>query len=255
MEAMESDKLNVCLLCQTGSRAYNFATPESDDDQRGFGTQKELSRMVGLHKAADDTSSSMDGYLWDVAKFTHLALNANTNAEDVLHAESFNVLQCNVVGKLYQEHRKKFLSTHKLYNVLKGYALSEYDIATGKKKPGDMGAKRRLQVEKLGYSPKNFHHTLRLLLTGVHAFQTGEYKTFWDKDDPYWKMLMGLKMGEYNVSECTVFFNEAMEKFEKYSKTSVLPQEPDFDFVNDMLCYVVGSEVVKMFPNLQFTKE
>jgi len=255
MEAMKSKNLNVCLLTVTGSKAYNFATPESDDDQRGFGTQKTLEKMVGLQKAADESCNSMDGYLWDVTKFTHLALNANTNALDILFAEPFNVLQCNAVGELYRKHRRKFLSTHKLYNVLKGYALSEYDIATGKRKPGDLGAKRKVQVETAGYSFKSAHHCLRLLLSGIHAFKTGEFKTHWEQTDPAWTILMGLKQGSYTVNEFENFHVAAMDDFEYQSKGSILPQEPDFDFVNDMLCYVVGNEVVKMMPSLQFAED
>jgi hypothetical protein len=252
MGKMVSDKLNICLLCQVGSKAYNFATPESDDDQRGFGTQKTLDRMIGLHKSADDSSSAMDGYLWDVAKFTHLALNANTNACDVLHAEPFNVLECNGVGELYQLHRKRFLSTHKLYNVLKGYALSEYDVATGKRKPGDIGAKRRLQVEKLGYSPKNFFHACRLLDVGTEAFLTGEYRTHWPKEHPKWQTMMDMKMGLLSIDEVKSFFNLSFENFEKSSLKSVLSQEPDYELVEEILVFVVGNCVVEMMKGNNF---
>ena len=254
MTNMTTDKLKVCLLSRVGSRAYNFATPESDDDQRGFGLQTTLPRMIGLERPKDHESKLVDGFLWDVSKFTRMAVKANTNALDTLFATEENVLECNDVGELFREHRRKFLSTHALYNVLKGYALSELDMATGRKKPGDVGAKRRLQVEKFGYSLKNAHHCLRLLWSGIYAFATGEFKTHWANNDPQWKTLMGLKLGEYTLSEFENEHQQALDEFERWSDHSVLPQEPDLDFINELLCYVVGREVVAAYPSLRFAK-
>ena len=254
MEKMETDKLKVCLISQIGSRAYNFATPESDDDQRGFGLQTHIFRMLGLQRPRDEESSTVDGFLWDVSKFTRMAVKANTSALDTLFAEDWNVLEINDVGRLYREYKKEFLSTHQLYNVLKGYALSELDLATGRKKPGDMGAKRRTLVEKYGFCGKNAHHSLRLLYAGTYAFECGEFRTYWHKGTQEWSDLMALKLNEYSVDEFERLHASALEKFEKSAKNSVLPQEPDLDFINELLCYVVGREVVAEFPNLKFAK-
>jgi len=254
MENMTSDKLRVSLLCMVGSRAYNFATPESDYDQRGFGVQTHLFRILGLERPKDEESSVVDGFLWDVAKFTRMAVKANTNALDTLFAEDFNVLECDEVGRLYREYRKKFLSTHALYNVLKGYALNELDMATGRKKPGDMGAKRRTLVEQYGYCGKNAHHCIRLLAAGCNAFRTGEFKTYWEKDTPDWKNLMSLKLNEMPLADFELLHETMLKGFEYWSERSVLPKEPDLDLINELLCYVVGKEVVKEFKSLKLSK-
>ena len=254
MENMTSEKLQVCLLSRVGSRAYNFATPESDDDQRGFGLQTHIFRVLGLQRPRDEESNVVDGYLWDVSKFTRLAVKANTNALDTLFAEDFNVLEINDVGRLYREYRKEFLSTHALYNVLKGYALSELDLATGRKKPGDMGAKRRTLVERYGYCGKNMHHCCRLLMAGTYAFQRGNFKTHWYTDTDDWKILMGLKMNDLSLEAVLMLHCKCMRDFERAAKESVLPDEPDLDLINELLCYVVGREVVKEFPSLRFAK-
>jgi predicted nucleotidyltransferase len=252
---MESDRITICLSVLIGSKAYNFATETSDTDIRGFGMQKRIFSILGLDKPFTMKSLEPDLTIWDISDFTRLALRCNTSALDVLFAEDFNVLECNDVGKLYREYRKQFLSTHALHNVIKGYALSEYDIATGKKKSGNMGAKRRLQVEQFGYSPKNAHHACRLLYAGCHALQTGEFRTYWEKGWNEWNILMGLKEGKFTVDEFQRFHEEALRTFEWWSQNSVLSQEPDLEFINELLCYAVGREVVKEFPNLRFAKK
>jgi len=252
MANMETDKLKVCLLSRVGSRAYNFATPESDDDQRGFGLQTTLARMIGLERPKDHESKLVDGFLWDVSKFTRMAVKANTNALDTLFAESQNVLEINDVGELYREYRHRFLSTHSLYNVLKGYALNELDMATGRKKPGDMGAKRRTLVEKHGYSGKNLHHACRLLKAGTEAFRTGQYRTFWPNKHPDWSLLMDLKSNILPLEEAEIAFQKTFDSFEVASKKSVLSQEVDLDFINSLLIFSVKEHLERLMANFDF---
>ena len=101
---MNGEKLTICLKAKVGSRAYNFATETSDHDIRGFGLQKSLSRIIGLREPLTEESKDPDFMVWDILAFTKLALRNNTNCCDVLHAEPFNVLECNRVGELYQLH-------------------------------------------------------------------------------------------------------------------------------------------------------
>lgn len=249
---MKNSTIEICLLARTGSRAYNFALPDSDYDQRGFGIQTDINRILGLERPRDYQSGTVDGYIWDITKFTRLAAKCNTNALDILFAVPENILQDSDIGNIYRNARSKFLSTHYLYQVLKGYAYQEYLKTTGQKKQGDLGTSRRKNIEKFGYSGKNAHHCLRLLLVGIHTFKTGIFKTAWSGDEPDWQLLMDLKTHKCSLERFTEAYYEIIQRFESAAIQSILPDDPDWDTINNILVYALSKKVIAHFPNITF---
>ncbi|MFA5669969.1 MAG: nucleotidyltransferase domain-containing protein [Balneolaceae bacterium] len=192
--------LDFCIVV-TGSRSYNFATENSDIDYRGFGFQKDESRIIGLLEPLDVNKKCPDITIWDATKFMKLLLKCNTNTLDIVFADQ----KCIVHNSLYLDEirkiREQFLSENILRNSILGYAKSEYMKALGLKGIGDLGDKRRGDINKFSYARKNAHHCIRIMLAGLSALRSMTYKVRWEKDDNWWSDLMALKTGELPLSD------------------------------------------------------
>jgi hypothetical protein len=73
-----------------------------------------------------------------------------------------------------QNSRYKLLDSRKLFVSLMGYIKSERDLANGRR-TGSLGSKRKTQIDKYGFSPKNFSHLFRLAYCGARFFETSVY--------------------------------------------------------------------------------
>ena len=70
--------------------------------------------------------------------------------------------------------RQSFIDTDNMFKCLRGYMQSELRLANGER-TGQLGGKRKAQLDKYGFSPKNFVQLFRLAHAGVTLFQEGYF--------------------------------------------------------------------------------
>jgi predicted nucleotidyltransferase len=223
------DYLKTILKVKAGSHLYNLATKNSDEDYRGCVLCTHPKVLFGFHKFEQITSQIPDSVMWNLPKFVQLALQGNTVALEVLFAPPEYLLDSSEFGYFLRNNRGKFLS-RRIFSVLVGYGYAEYNRAVGAT-TGKLGEKRKQEIEKFGYSPKNASHCIRLLKTGIILFNTGEYITSWNNLDK--EELADLKIGKYSPVYFEKIFKYYMEELKQvFEKTDVFDM-PDEKYIID----------------------
>ena len=154
-----------------GSTAYGLNTPESDLDYRGVFVNTEPAKILGLSKFDHVQKQETDDIVYyEVRKFFELLRQGNTGALEILYSsvliettEAFTEIQVN---------KKHFVDTDRMFSCLRGYMQSERRLANGER-TGQLGGKRKVALDRFGFSPKNFVQLFRLARCGMSLFSTG----------------------------------------------------------------------------------
>lgn len=158
-----------------GSRAYGLDTAESDTDYRGVFVNTDPAQILGLSRYDVLQKQETDDVVYfEVRKFFQLLKNGNTGALEILFTEDKNFLQFDSTFNDIYENRFKFVDTDKMFKCLRGYMQGELRLANGER-TGQLGGKRKAQLEKYGFSPKNWVQLLRLAFCGDVLFQEGHF--------------------------------------------------------------------------------
>ena len=158
-----------------GSRAYGLDTPESDVDYRGVFINTEPSKILGLDRMDHVQKQETDDIVYyEFRKFFELLRNGNTGALELLFTEKACLLETSVEFSEVQENKLKFVDTDKMFKCLLGYMQGERRLANGER-TGQLGGKRKAQLEKYGFSPKNFTQLYRLAYCGMALFKDGYF--------------------------------------------------------------------------------
>lgn len=162
------------VICELigGSRLYGLDTPDSDVDTRGVFLSTDPGDILGLGREEVIKKESSDFLMFEFRHFLRGLVRTNTQAIELLFAEGFSV--CAPEFKIIKENRTRLMDSKKLFASLYGYIQNERRLANGERL-GNLGSKRRSQVEKYGFSPKNFSHLLRLAKCGSVFFLTSHY--------------------------------------------------------------------------------
>lgn len=163
------------FLCKSigGSTAYGLKTPTSDIDHRGVFINTNPTDILGLSRFdCVQKQETEDELYYEVRKFFELLRNGNTGALELLFTENFTEITPSF--QLIYNNRSKFVDTNKMFSCLRGYMLGERKLANGER-TGQLGGKRKAQLDRYGFSPKNFTQLFRLAKCGVVLFQTGEF--------------------------------------------------------------------------------
>lgn len=186
---------NYSFLCKFngGSHLYGLNTPSSDLDERGVYVNTSLSDLLGLTKCESVViqNEKEDKSYTELRHFLRLLKNGNTQALEALWAPSNSFNELTDEWKMVQEFKLEFTDSEKIFRCLSGYSMGELKLANGER-TGLLGSKRKQALEKYGFSPKNFTNLFRLLTTGIHFFNTGEYLVNFTNTE-YHKFLFDLK--------------------------------------------------------------
>jgi predicted nucleotidyltransferase len=158
-----------------GSTAYALNTPESDIDYRGIFVNTEPSKILGLEKLDHIQKQETDDIVYyEVRKFFELLRQGNTGALEILFTENNPLENTLEFQSWIRGNKKHFIDTDKMYRCLLGYMQGERRLANGER-TGQLGGKRKAQLDKYGFSPKNFVQLFRLAECGVALFETGNF--------------------------------------------------------------------------------
>ena len=170
-----------------GSHLYGMSTPASDVDERGVFMNTDPLYVYGFHRLDNQVNQTAekDVVMHELTQFLKLATKSNTQTLECLFAplDSFNMLDEDF-KVLVLDERERFLNTDQLFKSLEGYLYNEMRLALGER-TGLLGSKRKNQLDKHGFSPKNFSHLFRLAECGRMFFLTGVYPVVLKEFNPY----------------------------------------------------------------------
>lgn len=168
---------NGKILCQliAGSTLYGLNNEQSDVDYRGLflATDKKYITGFDIIESIVQTGE-IDSTYYELSRYLKLLRKSNTQVLEILFADPDKFISSSQIFEEIRTNRYKLIDTHVLKASLRGYVYSEIRLATGERS-GQLGGKRKLAVERFGYSPKNFTQIFRLCEVGNLFFRTGEY--------------------------------------------------------------------------------
>lgn len=214
--------MKVILQGVVGSRAYNLATPDSDEDRLGVYVEP-ATAFHGLHlpidKAASKVTTDPDIQLHEARKFAMLALRCNPTILELLWLGDHEVREWAGLDLLYI--RDHFLSAQRVREAYLGYATSQFQRLLNK---GKFASKMRKREEK------HARHLLRLLHQGFMLYSTGKLPIWLEIPEKFHRFGDAVAKNP-EVAEL------AMAKYEDlFNRTvSPLPLEPDREGVERWL--------------------
>lgn len=169
----------IIFRYKAGSQAYGLDTPQSDVDWRGVYLLDDPALVIdpfrysaSSQKCCDSIKDGVDEAYHEIRHFFNILYAANTNAIEMLFVDEFAL-----TSPLFQKiraNKESLIDPHKFYKALKGYLQSETRLAIGER-TGKLGGKRFEQVQKYGFSPKNFVQLFRLTFAGKYFFEHGDF--------------------------------------------------------------------------------
>jgi len=221
-----------------GSTAYGLNTPESDVDYRGVFVNTDPAKILGLEKHEHmQKQETEDEVYYEVRKFFELLRNGNTGAMEILFTEEMPLQTTNEFETLIRQNAYKFVDTDKMFRCLLGYMQGERRLANGER-TGVLGGKRKAQVDKYGFSPKNFVQLFRLAYCGETLFSLGYFPVnIKEHNKEFCSWLMDIKTNPSNYTKEEL--NIEVDKFEQRLKVAYDNRMVDYafdrDFANDVL--------------------
>jgi predicted nucleotidyltransferase len=211
-----------------GSTAYALNTPESDLDYRGVFVNTEPAKILGLEKLDHVQKQETDDIVYyEVRKFFKLLRQGNTGALEILFTEGAPIETTSEFEEL-RKYRKSFVDTEKMYRCLLGYMQGERRLANGER-TGQLGGKRKAQLDKYGFSPKNATQLLRLAFCGETLFQRGYFPVNLKlADEKMWAHLFSVKTEPEKYTKEKL--NEMFDVAEVSLKASYESRKFTFDF-------------------------
>lgn len=219
----------VIYKCQVGSKAFGLSTSDSDDDIRGIYLPPATRHwsMYKLPEQLEINDAENDIVYWELEKFFKLALKANPNILEVLWTPL--VLEMTPIAEKIRASRSAFLSNH-VFKTYSGYVLSQF---------------RRMKnsFESRGkYKTKHAMHLIRLLHSGIGALQTGDIMI---DVSQHRTQLMDIRNGKLEFEEVRQLALALDKDFQNAFETTKLPEQPDFETVNQLLIEARNSMVDK----------
>ena len=209
------------IICKilAGSRLYGLDTPDSDVDVRGVFLNTNYKEILGLDKnEIFKKEDEKDTFYFEFLHFMKSLRKTNTQSLEILFSENF--LESSEEFEELRKNKYKFIDSKKLFSSLLGYIHNEKRLAVGER-TGELGSKRKKQLDLYGFSAKNFSHLLRLAYCGKIFFETDHYP---------------LNIGEHNSKFRDFLFSIKTEpqKYTKdelieYSEKSVVDLEKSFE--------------------------
>lgn len=171
------EKCKGRLLCELigGSTLYGLDTQDSDIDYRGLFFASDKQYVTGFENIESIVQTGeVDSAYYELTHYLKLLRKSNTQVLEILFAPESSFTRNGLLFNRIRENRYSLIDSHILKGSLKGYVFSEMRLATGERS-GRLGGKRKEQVMKFGFSPKNFVQIMRLCRVGQRFFTDGHY--------------------------------------------------------------------------------
>ena len=131
-----------------------------------------------------------------------------------------------LIEELCGKFKLKSYQRDSLCNIL--YEAIEFNPIVVKKIVENLGDKRKENIEKFGYSPKNMSHAIRLLYQGIELLSSCRM-TF---PRPEADDLLQIKRGECSLEHIDETYNRLSRELDHIYDISTLQKIPDFNRIN-----------------------
>lgn len=201
------------ILCKiiAGSKLYGLETVDSDTDIRGVFLNTDYRNILGLSKnEIIKEQVQEDSLFFEFLHFIKSLRKTNTQVIEILFSEVFE--QSSDEFEQLRKNKFKLIDSRRIYSSLLGYIHNEKRLAVGER-TGHLGSKRKTQLEKYGFSPKNFCHLLRLAYCGKVFFEESTYPVNLGKHDKIFRnFLFSVKTEpeKFTKEELIKFCDEAV---------------------------------------------
>jgi len=216
---------NIVLEGVTGSTAYGLNTKNSDIDLKGIYVlpTRDVLKMGFDQKHTTIDSTNPDVVYHEVGKFMKLVVSGNPTVTELLYLNEYTELS--PIGQMLIDNRDAFLSTKAVMNAYRGYAFSQAKRLNNRTEQGldgyDSSLKNRFA--------KHTRHCFRLLMQARQLLETGTLQVKVTPEQREYLFAMGEKTADEVVDE----FMRQDAEFENI--VSVLPDEPDYERLNNLL--------------------
>lgn len=193
-----------------GSRAFGLDVEGSDTDRRGiYLPPAEL--HWSLHGVPEqlENEATQETY-WELGKFVRLALKADPNILECLHAPL--VEEANEIARELLAIRTAFLSKL-VYQTYNGYVLSQF-----RKLEQDLRTRGAIKW-------KHAMHLVRLLISGITVMREHTVPV---RVTEHRELLLAIRAGEKPWAEVNERRLELHRRFDEAFAATTLPDRPDF---------------------------
>lgn len=170
-----TDKLKIAEIV-AGSHLYGYATPESDIDTRYVFLHTDINYVIGLgrYEHQDGIKDGRDEFGWEFRHFITLLRKMNTNVLELVYAPRNEFVVLSDTFEFIRDNHHDLCDSEQLSKCIKGYIFNERRLVLGDR-TGLLGSKRKLALEKYGYSPKNAANFLRLCESAIVFYKYGYF--------------------------------------------------------------------------------
>lgn len=216
---------NIVLEGVTGSTAYGLNTKDSDIDLKGIYIlpTRDVLKMGFDQKHTTIDSTNPDVVYHEVGKFMKLVVSGNPTVTELLYLNEYTELS--PIGQMLIDNRDAFLSTKAVMNAYRGYAFSQAKRLNNRTEQGLDGYDSYLKNR----FAKHTRHCFRLLMQARQLLETGTLQVKVTPEQREYLFAMGEKTADEVVDE----FMRQDAEFENI--VSVLPDEPDYERLNNLL--------------------
>lgn len=210
---------NLVFLSLAGSRAYRLNHEDSDLDIRGAYIAP-VEKFLGLETPKPQyDEQEPDSVIYELGKFTQLAVNANPVALEAMFTE--DILYKNDIGEKFLENKNLFLSQNAKARYI-GYAKSQI-LKVEKLIDGEAATGRFKDATKF----KHLRHTFRLLDQVENLLETGTLNVeVTDKEYLFERASLPLP-------ELKALAEKQIERIDAINTS--LPLKPDLQKINELL--------------------
>lgn len=242
-------------ICKTlgGSHSYGLSTAQSDIDYRGVFLNDDIATLIGLnrHEHQQKQDEETDEVYTEFRNALRLLKAGNTQMIELLFND--NWIELKPEWELVIRNRDRLIDAEQLFKCLKGYMQGELKLANGER-TGKLGGKRKAQIEKYGFSPKNFVQLLRLGWAGTIYFQKSYFPVDVFKENTgFGELLLDIKTRpeKYSVKELNDMARTTeagmIESFETRKCNSKFDE-----YLANRLCFRVYGEAICQLYNEEF---
>lgn len=208
-------------------------------DYRGIIVNTEPKYILGTGRHDEvrkqDYKVQEDKVYKELSAHFSLLIKSNTEAMESLFCDESAFLVLSPEYKMVREAKESLISSVNFFNSLRGYMQGEYNLAIGNRK-GQIGGKRYAELQKYGFSPKNFTQLFRLFNMGRTFFLENRI-VINVKNESYFEELMAIKTTpwKYTTEFLTAMYLEAEKSLERAYENRVVDREFDLELANDLI--------------------
>jgi len=225
-----------------GSHLYGLDWKGSDIDWRIIYQTTNPIYVYGLreNKTYCGTSEEEDFASYELRHFMRLMAKSNTQVAEMMFCDDEHIIHCDKTFRTIRENKYKLLDTDCLYNSLRGYLHNERRLALGERS-GQLGGKRKADIDERGYSHKNVVQFIRLCEVGRGLFEGGTYSVSM-KNSYLYPLLMKIKTqpDEFSKEEVAILLDEYENLFMIGYTNRKFNFSFDYDLAGDILKNAYG---------------